>query len=110
MNAVGTQEEVANAIRFSFDAFLAPLENAKGDDVLRRVDDMASPETAKNLQQYLTPEELEILESLRAKTTIMKADIIDLDNFTSDSIDGLVLKLVHGDLGLMIPKSSMARM
>ena len=103
MNAVGTQQDVSNAIEFSFDAFLAPLEKSKRDDVLRRLEGFTSPESTSKLQNHLTSEELEILESLRAKTTITKADILDLNDFTSDTIDGFVLKLAHGDLGLMKP-------
>ncbi|KAL1594516.1 hypothetical protein SLS60_010276 [Paraconiothyrium brasiliense] len=104
VNAVGSQEEVRNAIDFSFAAFLAPLEQAKRDAVLRRVEDLKTAgnnQDIEELRAYLSPEEIGILTSLRSKRTMLKADIINVDNFTSDVIDGRSLNMVQGSLGLI---------
>ncbi|KAK7183700.1 hypothetical protein DPSP01_011698 [Paraphaeosphaeria sporulosa] len=103
VNAVGTQEEVRNAVDFSFTAFVSPLDLAKRDTVLRRVESLKAAggeQDMEKLHSYLSQEELEILESLRAKKTALKADIINVDSFTSDTIDGRFINMVQGSLGL----------
>lgn len=104
IDAVGTQEEVRNAVDFSFTAFMSPLDLAKRDTLLKKVESLKTAGSEPNIEKlhaYLSPEELGILESLRAKKTALKADIIDVDNFTSDTIDGRAINMVQGSLGLV---------
>lgn len=83
---------------------MSPLDQATRDTVLDRIKSLGVGDDEINMEDlhaYLSPEELEILGSLRAKKAALKADIIDMDNVTSDTIDGLTINMVHGSLGLV---------
>jgi len=55
------------------------------------------------LQAVLTPEQMRILNSIRARQMLRPDDMINIDSHGSDIIDGLSPNLVRGQLGLVEP-------
>jgi hypothetical protein len=49
----------------------------------------------------LTEEEQRVLKSIRARQMLRKEDILHIDNFSADAIDGLAPNLKRGSLGLV---------
>ena len=95
---------MARAIDFSLTAFLAPLNQPQGDTDLKKVEDLEDTTvqgSMKPLEAHLSPQQLEIMQTMRAKKTVLKADIINIDHFTSDVLDGRMINMVQGDLGLV---------
>lgn len=98
-----TQDEVSNTVDFCLNAF-APVDASKRDAVLKRVEDLkmsGSAQNPKELETYLSPEELRILNSVRAREMVRSEDTVNIDTFTSDTIDGRAVNMVHGSLGLI---------
>ncbi|KJZ71345.1 hypothetical protein HIM_09281 [Hirsutella minnesotensis 3608] len=54
----------------------------------------------ESIEQHLTAEELQIIETLRSRRMI-REDPFDIESFTLDTIDGLAPKLERGKLGLV---------
>ncbi|KAH6708724.1 hypothetical protein BKA61DRAFT_696441 [Leptodontidium sp. MPI-SDFR-AT-0119] len=98
-----TQEEVSKTVEFCLKAF-APVDAAKRDAVMKRVEDLKISGTAKDpkeLEAYLSPEEMHILNTVRAREMVRSEDTVNIDTFTSDIIDGRAVSMVHGSLGLI---------
>ena len=55
------------------------------------------------LQSVLTPEQLRILHTIRARQMLRPDDMLNIDSIGSDIIDGLSPNLVTGQLGLVDP-------
>ena len=99
-----TQEEVSKTVDFCLNAFSGHVDATQRDAVLKKVEDLrlaGQAETQKELAAYLTPDELHILNTVRAREMVRSEDTVNIDTFTSDSIDGRVLNMVHGSLGLV---------
>jgi hypothetical protein len=82
----------------------APVDAAKRDAVMKRVEDLKISGTAKDpkeLEAYLSPEELHILNTVRAREMVRSEDTVNIDTFTSDIIDGRAVNMVRGSLGLI---------
>lgn len=82
----------------------APVDAAKRDAVMKRVEDLKISGTAKDpkeLEAYLSPEEMHILNTVRAREMVRSEDTVNIDTFTSDIIDGRAVSMVHGSLGLI---------
>ncbi|KAF2128241.1 FAD/NAD(P)-binding domain-containing protein [Dothidotthia symphoricarpi CBS 119687] len=98
-----TQEEVSKTVDFCLKAF-APMDVAKRDAVLERVKDLkisGGAQDPKALEAYLSPEELHILNVVRAREMMRSEDTVNIDTFTSDTIDGRAVNIIHGSLGLI---------
>ncbi|EFQ33697.1 uncharacterized protein GLRG_08626 [Colletotrichum graminicola M1.001] len=99
-----TQEEVTKTVDFCLSAFAQPVDAAKREAVLKRVEDLQISGRAKShkeLEAYLTPDEMRILNTVRAREMVRSEDTVNIDTFTSDTIDGRALNMVHGSLGLI---------
>ncbi len=80
------------------------MDAAKRDAVMKRVEDLKISGTAKDpkeLEAYLSPEELHILNTVRAREMVRSEDTVNIDTFTSDIIDGRAVNMVRGSLGLI---------
>ena len=94
---------MSNTVDFCLNAF-APVDIAKRDAVLKRVEDLKSSGSAHDptqLEAYLSPEEMHILNAVRAREMVRSEDTVNIDTFTSDTIDGRAVNMVHGSLGLI---------
>jgi flavine halogenase len=94
---------VSHTVDFCLNAFV-PVDAAKRDAVLKRVEDLkisGSAQDPKELEAYLSPEEMRILNTVRAREMVRSEDTINIDTFTSDTIDGRAVNMVHGSLGLI---------
>ncbi|KAL3961153.1 hypothetical protein ACCO45_006270 [Purpureocillium lilacinum] len=80
-----TQEEVSKTVDFCLKAF-APVDAAKRDAVLKRVEDLKSSGSAQKM--------------------VRSEDTVNIDTFTSDIIDGRAINMVHGSLGLLSAEES----
>lgn len=58
-------------------------------------------EGAIALESSLNPNEMRILNIIRARQMLRAEDIINMENFRVDTIDGMAPNLVKGDLGLV---------
>lgn len=65
--------------------------NASDEDTNKAIDE---------IQKSLTPEESDALNVLRGRKMLRHEDIINVENFTKDSIGGFVAVLERGNLGL----------
>lgn len=99
-----TQEEVNKTVDFCLNAFASPVDATKRDAVLKRVQDLQASGRARNhkeLEAYLTADEMHILNTVRAREMVRSEDTVNIDTFTSDTIDGRALNMVRGSLGLV---------
>ncbi|OAA56183.1 Tryptophan halogenase [Niveomyces insectorum RCEF 264] len=99
-----TQEEVSKTVDFCLNAFSRPVDAAMRDAVLKRVEDLkisGAARSHKELEAYLTPDELNILNTVHAREMVRSEDTLNIDTFTSDVIDGRALNMVRGSLGLI---------
>jgi hypothetical protein len=94
---------VSKTVDFCLKAF-APVDVAKRDAVLKRVEDLTaagSVQSHAELQAYLSADEMNILNSVRAREMVRSEDTVNIDTFASDIIDGRALNMVQGSLGLI---------
>lgn len=94
---------MSHTVDFCLNAFV-PVDAAKRDAVLKKVEDLkisGSAQDPKELEAYLSPEETRILNTVRAREMVRSEDTINIDTFTSDTIDGRAVNMVHGSLGLI---------
>ncbi|KAK0648450.1 hypothetical protein B0T16DRAFT_408212 [Cercophora newfieldiana] len=107
-----TQEEVSKTVEFCLSAFAAPVDPAKRDAVLKKVEDLKVSGTANNhkeLELYLTDDEMKILNTVHAREMVRSEDTVNIDTFQSDIIDGRALNMVHGSLGLISAEEAAKR-
>jgi hypothetical protein len=104
-----TQAEISKTVEFCFRAFAhVPLEQKEAlVEKLKKLslDADANDEHTKQalaaLEKDLTPEELQILNTLRGRRMLRAEDSLNIDNFSLDSIDGMAPRLEQGKLGLI---------
>ncbi|KAK6078053.1 hypothetical protein SCUP234_06427 [Seiridium cupressi] len=58
----------------------------------------------KELGTILSPEQIRIMHTIRARQMLQTEDLLNIDNFGTDIIDGLSPNLVRGALGLATPE------
>jgi hypothetical protein len=71
---------------------------------MARVEELKNSGSAQShaeLQAYLSPDELTILNNVKAREMVRHEDIVDLNSFQTDIIDGRALNMVKGNLGLI---------
>jgi flavine halogenase len=104
-----TQTEISKSIDFCFRAFAhvpveekeALLEKLKSlglDDP--NANDVKTKEAIEELEKTLSPEELKIMDTIRARRMIRAEDSMNIDNFSIDVINGMAPNLERGNLGL----------
>ncbi|RMZ75371.1 hypothetical protein DV737_g5306, partial [Chaetothyriales sp. CBS 132003] len=116
-NAKLTQEELCNTIDFCLNAF---KHNAPEDveTVMKKI--AANKEgaeeqlqqgidtTAKALldSEGLTEQELQVVKGIMAKKMLQRGNLINVDSFGTDLVDGYAPRLKRGELGLRKPQDS----
>lgn len=109
-----SEEEVSKTIDFCFNAFI-PVDAKQKESLLERmrelgIEDLSQIEDNEQyakgvaeLEGLLSPEQMRIMHSIRARQMLRSEDTINIDNFGSDVIDGLTVNLKVGQLGLVAP-------
>ncbi|KAL9124475.1 MAG: hypothetical protein Q9217_006191 [Psora testacea] len=111
-----TQEELSKTVDFCFHAF-EPAGKEEREAVLRKVEDISnnasdnkmdlkSKEGAEMLEATLSPDEMRILTTIRARQMVRTEDIVSIEHFNTDTIDGMVPNMKRGELGLVRPVES----
>ncbi|KAI9652254.1 MAG: hypothetical protein M1831_007102 [Alyxoria varia] len=104
-----TKDEVSKTLEFCMSAFL-PTEPEKQKAVLKRLEDMntdssesnkAQEKANKDLEGLLSDDEMHVLTTIRAREMVRHEDIVDIDTFHTDNINGWVVNLKKGSLGLV---------
>lgn len=94
---------MSHTVDFCLNAFV-PVDAAKRYAVLRRVEDLktsGSAQDPKELEVYTSPDEMHILNTVRAREMVRSEDTVNIDTFISDTIDDRAVNMVHGSLGLI---------
>ncbi|KAK6504478.1 hypothetical protein TWF506_002673 [Arthrobotrys conoides] len=87
-----SKADMSKTLEFCFRAIIdVPSEKRNNDAVQGNLE---------CLRKHLTPDKVEILETLRSRRMI-RDDHFELDNYTLDTIDGYAPNLVRGKLGLI---------
>ncbi|MCJ1382991.1 hypothetical protein MMC17_006104 [Xylographa soralifera] len=110
MSARLTQAEVSKTVDFCFSAF-RPTDPEAREAVIKKLEnitindsgstDLKSKENMEALQAALTPDEIGILNTIRARQMMRSEDMLNIDSFGSDAINGMAANLKRGDLGLV---------
>lgn len=105
-----SQEEVSKTVDFCFHAFV-PVPLAEKEAVLEKMEQLgiSDPNVSDDkfnqgvaeLQGLLSPEQMRIMHTIRARQMLRSEDTLNIDNFGTDVINGLSPNLVRGDLGLV---------
>lgn len=105
-----TQGEISKTGNFCFKAF-QPLSRDEREAVLQKVEALSINESTTSeveiqanqvaLEAALTPDELRILNAIRARQMVRSEDTMNIDNFSFDTIDGLAPNMKRGSLGLV---------
>ncbi len=112
-----TQNEISKTVDFCFSAF-QPAAREEREAVLRKVEGIsindsgsaqAKTKQGVDLEASLSADELRILNTIRARQMIRSEDTINIDNFNTDTIDGMVPNLKRGALGLATPPPAQAK-
>lgn len=59
------------------------------------------PKAKAALEASMSPQELHIMNTIRAREMLRTEDTINIDTFSCDTIDGLTVNLQQGHLGLV---------
>ena len=101
-----TQAEVSKTVEFCMQAF-KPAAQEQRDAVMEKVEKISGSKSVlaaehdEELQKALSPDELQILNTIRARQMVRQEDIVNIENFNNDAIDGLVPNMKTGALGLI---------
>ncbi|KAK4111488.1 hypothetical protein N656DRAFT_799320 [Canariomyces notabilis] len=111
-----SQSEVSETLNFCLRAFIPvnPTEKKALLDKMRSLaisdpEEMSDEKYARiagELEAVLTPEQLNILKTLRARRMLRSDDTLNIDSIGSDVIDGLSPNLLRGQLGLVKPSKA----
>ncbi|KAL8671298.1 MAG: hypothetical protein Q9168_004200 [Polycauliona sp. 1 TL-2023] len=109
-----TQSEISKTVEFCFRAFahvsfeekeaLVKKLKAMGHDA--DATDEASNVALEEIEKQLTPEEQQILVTLKGRRMVRPEDSLNIENFLLDSIDGLAPRMERGNLGLQAAKKA----
>lgn len=115
VNGELSQTEISKSIDFCFRAFAhVPVEEKEAlIEKLKRfgldgssADDAKTKEAIEELEKTLSPEELRIMDTIRARRMIRAEDSMNIDNFSVDVVNGMAPNLVKGRLGLIKAKAA----
>ncbi|MCJ1246514.1 hypothetical protein MMC30_003722 [Trapelia coarctata] len=105
-----TPAEISKTIDFCFGAF-APVPVEQKEAVLQKLKALGINESTsmdpkikqdvEKLEANLSPDEMRILTTIRARQMVRSEDTMNLNNFSVDSIDGMAPNMKRGDLGLV---------
>lgn len=105
-----TQDELSKTIDFCLNAF-QHHDSDQRDAMIKKL--QAHENEAKmqgNVQakaeldpDSLSPEEMQVLKTIRARQMLRTEDVINIDSFGTDTIDGFAPRIKRGELGLMEP-------
>lgn len=96
-----TQAEVSKTLDFCLHAFQETAPEQR-EAVLQKVEDMERKTKEKGkFDANLSDEEHRVLKSIRARQMLRTEDILRIDNFSADTIDGFAPHLQRGSLGLV---------
>src|SRR5205809_4750385 len=91
-----TEAEISKTIDFCLHAF-HPTAPEKCEAVLRKREGTngsasvsADENTKAGLQESLSMDELRVLKTTRARQMLRMEDVLDLDNFSTDAVDGVM--------------------
>ena len=109
-----SQNEISKTVEFCFKAFAhvsfeekeALVNKLKQLGLDGDVYDDNNRKALEELESKLTPEEQSILKTLQGRRMVRPEDSLNIDNFTTDSIDGLAPRLERGRLGLTAAKKA----
>ncbi|KAG6355157.1 hypothetical protein INS49_004238 [Diaporthe citri] len=109
-----SQNEISKTVEFCFKAFAhvsfeekeALVNKLKQLGLDGDVYDEKNRKALEELESKLTPEEQSILKTLQGRRMVRPEDSLNIDNFTTDSIDGLAPRLERGRLGLTAAKKA----
>ncbi|KAK4206968.1 hypothetical protein QBC37DRAFT_105079 [Rhypophila decipiens] len=109
-----SQAEISKTIEFCFRAFAhvsfeekeALVAKLKSLGIEGDATDDSNSKALAEIEEKLTPEEQAILKTLKGRRMVRPEDILDIENFTLDSVDGLAPRLERGKLGLAQAKKA----
>ena len=96
-----SQEELNETLEFCSVAFY-PVKTEDRARVLRNMKEPVTPE----LQVDLSPYEQMVVNHVQARQMMRADDVLNIDSFGKESINGLVPNLEKGNLGLVMLMSS----
>ena len=108
-----SQTEISKSIDFCFSAFAhVPVDQKEAvTEKMRSLgldgatpDDAKTKEALEELEKTLSPEELRIMHTIRARQMVRAEDSLNIDNFSVDVINGMRPHLQRGSLGLTTAK------
>ncbi|KAJ5381789.1 uncharacterized protein N7496_004217 [Penicillium cataractarum] len=101
-----TESEISDTINFCCRAFIpVPLEEKEA--VLRKMENLGldnedlDPKVKAALESSMSPQELHIMNTVRAREMLRSEDTINIDTFSCDTIGGLTVNLQQGQLTLV---------
>ncbi|KAH8423426.1 NAD(P)/FAD-dependent oxidoreductase [Aspergillus melleus] len=99
-NSKLTQSEIAHTVDFCAHAFqMAP--SREQISLLQKLRGLISQDKSTVvLEKALSPEEHQTLNAIRARQMVRMEDLLRIDNFSKDVIDGMIPILKRGSLGL----------
>lgn len=108
-----SQAEVSQALNFCFRAF-HQVDSKEKQNLIEKMrslaisdpDDLSNEKYSaalKELEAVLTPDQLHILQTIRARQMLRPEDMFTVETIGSDVIDGLSVNMVTGQLGLVHP-------
>jgi hypothetical protein len=103
-----TESEISETINFCCRAFIpVPLEEKEA--VLQKMEDLGlnnediDLKAKAALEASMSPQEIHIMNTIRAREMLRSEDTINIDTFSCDTIGGLTVNLQQGKLGLVKP-------
>ena len=123
-----SQEEVSKTVEFCLNAFEHHAPD-KQEAVMKKMETAMLASNASNVEapanvsttkteaaveekaavdpEGLSPDEMKILNTIRARQMLRREDTLSIDNFTNDAINGWVPQVERGSLSLRkaVPKS-----
>ncbi|KAL8872460.1 MAG: hypothetical protein Q9174_001916, partial [Haloplaca sp. 1 TL-2023] len=109
-----TQSEISKTVEFCFRAF-AHVSFEKKEALVKKLKDLghdadvadeANSMALEEIEKQLTPEEQQILTTLKGRRMVRPEDSLNIENFLLDSIDGLAPRMQRGNLGLQAAKKA----
>ncbi|KAL8984872.1 MAG: hypothetical protein Q9205_001285 [Flavoplaca limonia] len=109
-----TQSEISKTVEFCFRAF-AHVSFEKKEALVQKLkalghdadaSDEANSVAMEEIEKQLTPEEQQILVTLKGRRMVRPEDSLNIENFLLDSIDGLGPRMERGNLGLQAAKKA----
>ena len=101
MNGKLTQAEISKTLDFCLNAF-QQSDPGEREAVLQKLEDIeAKKKVSGNFEANFTDDEQRLLKTIRARQMLRTEDIIHIDNFSADTIDGFTPNVQRGSLGLV---------